>query len=355
MGRLAASGLAAALILASVAQPRGGAEPNAPFSDTRLYRAIDARVERGQDYYAAAAAEQRAHGYPTWPPVVIREPTEAFFLNVLGSDATRWAALLALAGVTMEATRRALARTDLSPRERLWTLAFATSGMAGACSPPVAYLHEIWASLLMALCLALRRPNRWAASVCAGVVACLFRETALPLLAVMAAFALYERRYREAASWIGAGALFLVLFAFHLLLASRQHLPTDLVSGGWMQIGGLPFIIATARANALLVLAPPVVIATALSASLLGFLGRRDAWLARCGATFALYLGLFSVIGRPDNDYWGLLYAPLLPLGVALAPAAIRDLAVRALGLSAPAAARHDPEPAPTAVAQARR
>ena len=36
-------------------------------------------------------------------------------------------------------------------------------------------------------------------------------------------------------------------------------------------------------------------------------------------------------IGRLDNFYWGLLYAPLLPVGIAFAPAALRDLVGAAL------------------------
>ena len=339
--------LAAALVLAGAMQPRGwgSGKPDAAFPDSHLYRNIEARVVHGEGYYAAAAAEHRAHGYPTWPPVVIREPTEAFVLDALGNDMVRWAALLAVTVAALEAARRALARTALSSRQQLWSLALATSGLAAAVTPQVVYLHEVWAAPLIALGVALRRPERWAGSVCAIFAACLFRETALPVLAVMAAFALYERRWREAAGWISAGALFCGLFALHLWLAARQHLPGDVVSPGWVRASGLPFIIATARENALLVLAPPLAITAFLAAALLGFLGCRDGWLARCGVVFALYLALFCVIGRMDNDYWGLLYTPLAPLGVALAPTAIRDLLRRAVGRAA-----SGPAPSPQTV-----
>jgi hypothetical protein len=42
------------------------------------------------------------------------------------------------------------------------------------------------------------------------------------------------------------------------------------------------------------------------------------------------YMIAFLFIGRPDNNYWGYLYSPLLPLGWMLAPAALYDLAARA-------------------------
>ena len=302
------------------------------FSDIRLYQSIVRQVRGGTDYYAAAAAQQRAHRYPTWPPQVIREPTEALLLAPLGADGLRWALLIALAALTLEALRRALARADLSPRTRLWGLALAVTGLASACVPSAVYMHEVWAGILTLLSLALRRADRWAPSIGAGLLACFFREIALPYLCVMAACALWERRSVEAAGWAAAIGLFAALFALHLALAGAQHRPGDLASPGWVKLGGLPFLIATARNNALFVLAPAWAVAAGLAASGLGFIGCRDRWVGRCGLTLLAYLVLFAVIGRPDNDYWGLLYAPLPPLGLVLAPAALRDLVARAMG-----------------------
>ena len=36
------------------------------------------------------------------------------------------------------------------------------------------------------------------------------------------------------------------------------------------------------------------------------------------------YLAIWLFIGRPDNDYWGLVVAPLLPLGLLQLPEALR-------------------------------
>jgi hypothetical protein len=315
--------------------PRKASGPNPPasaFSDVALYRSITARVTSGADYYAAAASEQRAHRYPTWPPQVIREPTQTWILAALHNDGLRWAALLALTGAALEALRRALARTSLTPRTRLWALALTTTGVATVVWPLAVYMHEIWASLLILMSLALRQPGRWALAIGAGLAACLFRETALPFLFVMAASAAFERQAREAFGWTAAIALFCSLYAIHLILARAQHQAGDMVSPGWVQFGGLPFIVETARYNALLALAPPAVIAAALAAAALGLLGCQDRWPMRCTATLALFLGLFCIIGRMDNRYWGNLYAPLVPLGFVLAPAALADLWGRAFG-----------------------
>jgi hypothetical protein len=58
----------------------------------------------------------------------------------------------------------------------------------------------------------------------------------------------------------------------------------------------------------------------------IGLAGAEDARARRAAVIVAGYLAGFLVVGRPDNYYWGLLYAPLLPVGFLLAPAALRDL-----------------------------
>jgi hypothetical protein len=307
--------------------PAAIAARNAGESDVKLYRKIVADVRHGGAYYPSAAKEQRAWGYPVWPPQVIREPTEALLLSALPSETVARILLIVLALGATEAMRRALARTSLSRRERLWSAALTCLGLAIALAPSAILMHEIWASEFLLLSLALRRDDRWRGSMCAGLAACLFRETALPYLVLMAGFAAWERRWREAIGWASACALFGALFAIHLGLAAAQHHAGDLTSPGWITFGGVGFILVTAKANALFVLAPNWAIAGGLGLSMIGLLASRDRLIGRCAATVALYAALFAVVGRYDNDYWGYLYAPLLPMGLALAPRAFRDLA----------------------------
>ena len=54
-------------------------------------------------------------------------------------------------------------------------------------------------------------------------------------------------------------------------------------------------------------------------------------------------MSAFSVLGGLYNAYWGLLFAPLLPFGVARAPACLRDLWSAGFG---PGEARTPPRPA---------
>jgi hypothetical protein len=298
-------------------------------SDTGLYRAIEADVKRGDGYYRSAAREQRAHDYPVWPPEVVREPTEAYLLAALHTDILARGLLILLGVLAAASLWAALATSATSERERLWTLALGVA-VLGACvvAGPTIYLHEAWASLFLLLSLTLRRDARWGLAVGAGLLACAFREIALPYLFVMAGYALVERRWREAAGWSGAIALFALLFGAHLALVAAQRQAGDGVSQGWMRFGGLGFVLATARANVLFQGLPNGLIAAALGVSAIGYAARRDRFIGRCAATAAAYVCLFSLVGRPENDYWGVIYGPLLGLGLALAPRSLRDLAL---------------------------
>lgn len=316
--------------------PGGGAPqpthaPGDRFSDITLYRAIVDRVSRGENYYVAAAAEQREHNFPTAPAAVIREPTQTLLLVALRTDMVRHGVLIGLAVGVIAALWFALGRMDLTPFARRWALLLMISGMAVCMAPNAAYMHESWASLLITLSLALRRPGHWALAVCAGLAACLFREVALPFLFVMAAFAVYERRWRESFAWLGAIALFCGLFAIHCALAGAQHQVGDLSSNGWLKFGGIGFVVATSRWNGLFALAPPWVLIALLCVSAAGLAGFRNGLASRAALTLIGYVMAFVVVGRPENDYWGILYAPLIPLGLVLAPTALKDLVARAL------------------------
>ncbi|MBI5759994.1 MAG: hypothetical protein HZA46_15865, partial [Planctomycetales bacterium] len=73
--------------------------------------------------------------------------------------------------------------------------------------------------------------------------------------------------------------------------------------------------------------------------SLVGLMDRRDERGLLVGSTAVAYLLAFSIVGMPKNLYWGLLFSPLLPFGVASSPAALRklgNLARRARSLPVP-------------------
>ncbi len=312
--------------------------PGPHYTDRELYREITQKVAAGQDYYAAATATQRAHGYPIWPPWAVREPTEAWVLVLLRNDLVRWGALLLLAAAAVVLMRDGAEQAPGPAWRRIAVTLLFGVGLANVGLPTAPYLHENWAAVFIALSLACWRPRPaswrgWALSVAFGLIACLFREIALPYLVVMAAFAAVERRSGELLGWgAGPGRAWRRFWPVHFALAARQHLPTDGVSPGWMRFGGWPFAVLAARRNIVLAVLPAPLASLALLASLLGLVSVRSPWLDRIAGVAAGFLLMFMAVGRPDNYYWGMIVAPLLAMGLPFAPAALRDLVRSAVG-----------------------
>jgi hypothetical protein len=59
---------------------------------------------------------------------------------------------------------------------------------------------------------------------------------------------------------------------------------------------------------------------------MLGLWGWRAHFGTRTFLTVFAYICAFSIAGRPDNYYWGLMYAPLLPVGLINVPPCLLDL-----------------------------
>jgi len=310
---------------------RHAGEPARQSYDTILYEKIVADMERGQGYYAAAAAEHRQLKFPTSPPEVFRLPTLAWMLAGLRFYALQLAALLVLYGAVVIFLYRELLAAKMSFAWRITSIAILATGLAVIGVKDAVYWHEVWAALLMLLSLLIYRAGRWWPAVLFGVLACFIREIATPYLFVMAAFALYERRWTQAAAWIGAALLVAAAFALHIHSAAGLHRPGDFVSPGWIGFYGWDFAIATAKWNIFLHALPYPLIALALCLGVIGLAGAQDERARRAAVIVAGYLTGLLVVGRPDNYYWGILYAPLLPVGFLLAPAALRDLVRNAI------------------------
>ena len=116
----------------------------------------------------------------------------------------------------------------------------------------------------------------------------------------------------------------------------------DPQSPGWSSSGGWPFILGLVQRSSLFGLLPLPLVALGVPLALLGWASLRSETVERGALLLIGYVAAFMAVGRPDNFYWGIMIAPLLPLGLAFAPAAIRDLlraAVPSEALPAPAAA----------------
>ena len=284
--------------------------------DVALYNTIVADMRGGAPYYEAAVAEARKGHYPLRPFVTVRLPTLAWLLSTIPEGFGR-AGLAILAAITLGAWAWRLSAAHMTKPRYAFALICLASGITPAFLPAAVAMHEVWAGLLIALSLALRRTDAWIASVLVGIAAALFRELAGAYLLAMAAMALQDRNYREAAAWISGIAILVLALAAHAVNINALVTATDLASPGWFQIGGWRFVLQTAEWNVFLSTAPHWLTALAVPLALFGLTAApvdRRLLLVVGG-----YVMAFVVVGRDDNFYWGLLIAPLWPLGLAAA------------------------------------
>ena len=302
--------------------PNPGGAPGG--GDAQLYRQISARVAQGQNYYQAAAVEHRASNYPLKPANAVRTPIVAEITATLGeAGADMLLRLLTIAAIA--ATVMRLAPQLRAPYREAAILLSATSATAFV-QAGMSVWHEVWAGLLITLALACRTERRWFASVGLGLAAALIRELAFPFLLVMAATAWTSGARREAQAWLAASAIAIISLAAHMAAVWALTLPGDVASPGWMAFGGWRFDLALARQSSLIMVLPPWAAAVTTPLALLGWCAWRSPYALRTAALLMWWMGAFLVLGRPDNSYWGFLFAPLLPVGLAMAPDALRDL-----------------------------
>ncbi|MGZ3274834.1 MAG: hypothetical protein ACXU82_18740 [Caulobacteraceae bacterium] len=313
----------AALLLAVLGLATGAErERTAPTSgptDLGLYAYAATAAAHPLTFYPALIAEQRREGYELKPFVVVRPPALPFLLAALKSEALRRLALGALALGSLAAWWMTLGRQGVEPLPRAFDIVALATGALPAVAPQAPYMHEVWAGLLISLSLALRREDRFGLAVAVGLAAALIRELAAPYLVVMAATALLGRHWREAAAWTFALAVFAAALAWHASMVDALVLPSDHAGAGWLKLSGWPFVLHAAQWNAVLAVAPAWLAALAVPAALAGAATWTSSPGRRLAATLVVYVLAFAAVGRPENFYWGLMFAPLLPLGFARA------------------------------------
>ncbi len=299
--------------------------------DAELYRAVAAHLARGDCYYPSAAYEQRLRGYPLKPFVTVRLPLLAKTTALVGGPQVMgWALQLLVLATALAMVWRL--RLDVADRAaRLAAIGLATLSLLVIAQPDLALWHEAWAAVLITLALAVHRPGQWGAAMVIALTAALLRELALPFLAVMAFTAAIERRsgfWRgEGAAWLGMIAIAVFAIGLHAYRVSLVVTAADAVSPGWSGVGGWPFVITMMAQASVFALLPLPLVALAVPLALLGWAGWANPMALRASLWLGGMVTVFMLFGRPDNFYWGMMLAPLLPVGLAFAPRALIDLA----------------------------
>jgi len=308
--------------------PAPTAAPVSPMArDAELYRAVAERVARGENYYAAAATEQRARDYPLKPFVTVRPPLLATVTAWLGGPANMGLALQLLVLVTLIAIIIRLRGLDVPRPESLAAIGLAALSLLVVAQPDLALWHEAWAATLVTLALAVHRPDRWWPSVGIALMAAVLRELAIPFLLVMGFWALPEKRRAEAAAWGGALVIAASALALHAHAVAQIVTASDATSPGWSGAGGWPFVASMLGKTSAFALLPAWLAAALVPVAVLGWASLPHPTARRVTLWLGGMMAAFMIFGRPDNFYWGLMLAPLLPIGLAFAPTAIVRLA----------------------------
>ncbi len=337
---------ALARLPADAAAPAPGVLPSTPAAapaevaatgrgkgDMALYARIAARVAKGEGYYDAALAEHRAGNYPARPFVAVRLPTLAMLQAAIGVDGVRWLALALVICAMAALVWRAVPLGNVE--ERIIAAALLAAGGGAAFSPVAGLDHDFIAGVLLTLALLAYRPHRWWPALLAAGAALAVRELAVPFMALWLAFALAERRRREAAAIAAVLALFAAGVWLHCLAVDAARLPGDLASQGWSALAGygLPLDALghlTGLRHLPAWLAAPLAVLPLLGWAGLG--GRTGLFALLWFAGVATMMALFA---RSANYYWAELALPAYAAGLAFAPRAAAELCGRAMGNSA--------------------
>lgn len=332
VARIALAGVIAVIICGALLPPAPVpptlTAANANTGDAAFYRVVTARVRRGDDYYVASAQELRRRGGALYPFVTIRPPFLTALIADVGGESSAGLVLLALAVAATVAV--ALRFRDL-PLSRVGVLSLTLLAAASITTVATAALfHEAWAGLLIVLSLACWTAERWWISACIALTAVLLRELAAPFLLAMLFFAGREGRRRESAGYVAALLIFATVLALHARDVDAVRLASDTHARAWTVGGGWPFVLRLVHDNSLLINFPLWTAAIAVPLSIFGW----SSWQHPVAERGALYitgmLAAFTFVGRPENVYWGLMVAALVPIGLGFAPAGLYAAAIAA-------------------------
>lgn len=300
--------------------------PDRGASDVQLYAAEVERIHTGEGYYEAAGSELRARGYPSKSVFNWRTPLPMWFLGQLHDPSWgKW--LLAAMGLAT----LFLAMGAMVDEAGVLVGGLCLVLMGGALLPcfigELYVMPVVWASTVIALSLSAMAAGYRKVGIAIGLAAPFLRELALLFSAIMVVAAWHEKRRREALVWLLGIAAFLSYYAWHAAIVrdlvragDRSHYE------GWLQFGGAPFVLSLAQMNCYLLLMPQWVTALYLPLAVLGLAG----WSTASGQRIALvtfgYLACFAFVGQSFNQYWGILFAPLLCFGAARGLFVLGDL-----------------------------
>ncbi len=313
------------LLLAALGTAPPPTDPAAPLhGDAATYAEIVTRMRSGAPYYDAAHQVLRTNGYgtasifnwrfPLWPTLLALLPGLGWAQALLG--------LLGLAAIALVANEW---RTTLGVPGTAIAALLATISLGGLLATESVLFAEVAAGVLILLSFGAYAADRRWLGVGAALLALFVRELAAPAVLVALLFAVRDHRPREVVVLLLGVAAFAAAYVLHAAAVLSRLGPEDLAyAEGWLQFGGLGFLVRAGQFNGLFALAPVWLAALLLPLGLLGALAALPN--LRAALVLVLFVAAFTVIGKPFNTYWGALFTPLMSICVVWSVPAIRDL-----------------------------
>ena len=306
------------------------------YTDIHLYQDITRAVVRGVPYHQAAAETQRAHHYPLKPFFTVRPPTLVMFAAWFGWKGVQMIACAIILATIMGWVIATEGRWHWIERIALGCV-LAVGGGA-IISPALLALHEYIGGFCISVALAgvFGWRRQWWLIMLPLALGLAIRELVLPFVLLLLAFALIERRWREALAWMALVGVWAGLMAWHGALVAAQWHAGDITSPGWHAMQGFSGFLKAVIFTSVI---QPLPLGLALLVACLPIFG----WMAVEGraGTFALillagYIVMISAFSRPDTFYWGAIMLPWYFVGFVLLPRAVWQLAGAARGRPLP-------------------
>jgi hypothetical protein len=297
--------------------------------DVDAYFGILDFMRGGSGYYHATHEVLLEQGYGTASVFNWRTPAWPLLLALLPSIEWAQVLLAVLALVALLLAYRMIRTQGNLPLATATTLSILASLALLSISKSI-LLTEVASGVLILLSVVSYGNRQSIIGLVTAMAALFIRELAAPYILLCIAFAVCRKNKRELVGWALGLLAYLLYFAWHWIEVARQLGPTDRAyPEGWIQFGGIRFILETAHFNGIFFLAPLWLTAALLPAALTGLFAWHQG--LRAALTVTVYLCIFAVVGKPFNYYWGALYTPVLMLGLPWSIPAVYDaLASRA-------------------------
>lgn len=296
--------------------------------DLATYSQVVDDMRKGEPYYAAAHKELVAGHYGTRSVFNWRLPTLSWAWSKLPNAIWAKAALLTMAVIALMLVFTWFT-SGVSPLMGLLAVPPVVFNLAGCLPTGAELLADVVAGVLILVSVAAYGLRARPIGFLTAVLALFIKELSAPYIVVCIIQAWRGRRYGELAAWLVALGAFSAFFLWHARMVEAHIAPGDIAyREGWLQFGGLPFVLATAGFNGVLLAAPLWITAIVAPLSILGLAAWDGPAGDRVRLTVGAYLVLFLFVGKAFDVYWGAFYTPLMMLGLPFVPRALTDLAI---------------------------